>query len=94
MYHMYNLNLFKLGLTTRLRYLSIKIKTKYNIYLLNVTQKKFIKILNTLKSTPNVKSKFKSILRGGGGGGGGGVRTAMRKKRKKKNKKKFVCYIS
>ena len=73
MYHMYNLNLFKLGLTTRLRSLSIKIKTKYNIYLLNITQKKFIKILNTLKSTPNVKSKFKSILKGGGGGGGGGL---------------------
>ena len=70
--HMYNLNFLDLGLTNRLRYLLIKIKTKYNIYLLNVTQKNFVKILSTLKSAPNVKSFLRLVLMGGGGGGGGG----------------------
>ena len=103
MEHMYNLNLLEFGLTTRQRSLLIKIKTKYNIYLLNVTQKKIVKILSTLKSTSNVKSYLKSVLRRGGGGGWAGGRTGMRrktkkekkkkkrKKRKTKKKKKFVC---
>ena len=43
--HMYNLNLFELGLTTKLRSLLIKIKIKYNIYLLNITQKILSKFL-------------------------------------------------
>ena len=77
--HMYNLNFLDLGLTSRLRSLLIKIKTKYNIYLLNVTQKKIFKILGTLKSAPNVKSFLRLVLRGGGGGG-----TGMRRKTKKR----------
>ena len=74
--HMYILNFLDLSLTTILRFLLIKIKTKYNIYLLNITQKKFVKILRTLKSIPNVKSYLKSVLRGEG--------TGMRRKTKKR----------
>ena len=79
--HMYNLNFLDLGLTIRLRSLLIKIKTKYNINLLNVTQKKNFKILSTLKSAHNVKSYLKSVLREGGG-------TGMRRKTKKREEEK------
>ena len=69
---------------------SLLIKLRQNIiyiYLLNITKKKFVKILGTLKSAPNVKSYLKSVLRRGENGN----EKKNQEREEEEEEKKFVC---